>query len=83
MLQGYNESRLKSSFRKFYDRYNDIVCYYKLSLVQMLDGLFHTICETVIPILALATGNPVYLNSTNGARRVWPVSRRCLLLLGT
>ena len=26
MLQGYNESRLKSSFRKFYGRYNDLVC---------------------------------------------------------
>jgi hypothetical protein len=25
MLQGYNESRLKSSFRKFYGRYNDLV----------------------------------------------------------
>jgi hypothetical protein len=28
-------------------------------------------------------GNPVYLISTNGARRVWPVSRGCLLLRGT
>ena len=25
MLQGYNESRLKSSFRKFYGRYNDLI----------------------------------------------------------
>jgi hypothetical protein len=44
MLQGYNESRLKSSFRKFYGRYNDLVCDYKLSLAHMLNGLFHTIC---------------------------------------
>jgi hypothetical protein len=29
MLQGYNESRLKSSFRKFYGYYNDFVCDYK------------------------------------------------------
>ena len=29
MLQGYNEYRLKSSFRKFYGRYNDLVCDYK------------------------------------------------------
>ena len=36
MLQGYNESRLKSSFRKFYGRYNDLVCDYKLSLSHML-----------------------------------------------
>jgi hypothetical protein len=31
----------------------------------------------------LATGNLVYLISNKGARRVWPVSRGCLLLLGT
>ena len=30
MLQGYNESRLKSSFLKFYGRYNDLICDYKL-----------------------------------------------------
>ena len=44
MLQGYNESRLKSSFRKFYGRYNNLVCDYKLSLARMLNDLFHTIC---------------------------------------
>jgi hypothetical protein len=44
MLQGHNESRLKSSFRKFYGRYNDLVCDYKLSLAHMLNDLFHTIC---------------------------------------
>ena len=43
MLQGYNESRLKSSYRKFYGRYNDLVCDYKLPLAHMLDDLFHTI----------------------------------------
>jgi hypothetical protein len=43
MLQGYNESRLKSSFRKLYDRYNDLVCDYKLPLTHMLDDLFHTV----------------------------------------
>jgi hypothetical protein len=44
MLQGYNEFRLKSSFRKFYGRYNYLICYYKLPLAHMLDDLFHTIC---------------------------------------
>jgi hypothetical protein len=43
-LQGYNESHLKSSFREFYGRYNDLVCDYKLSLAHMLDDLFYTIC---------------------------------------
>jgi hypothetical protein len=40
MLQGYNEFRLMSSFRKFYG----LVCDYKLSLAHMLNDLFHTIC---------------------------------------
>jgi hypothetical protein len=44
MFQGYNESRLKSSFPKFYGRYNDLLCEYKLSPAQMLNDLFHTIC---------------------------------------
>jgi hypothetical protein len=34
-------------------------------------------------MLALTTGNPVYLISTKGARWVWPVSRGCLLILST
>jgi hypothetical protein len=44
MLQGYNESRLKSSFCKFYGRYNDFVCDYISSLAHMLNDLFHTLC---------------------------------------
>jgi hypothetical protein len=44
ILQGYNESRLKSYFRIFYGRYNDLVCDYKLSVANMLNDLFHTIC---------------------------------------
>jgi hypothetical protein len=44
MLQGYNKSRLKSSFREFYGHYNGLVCDYKLSLSHMLNDLFHTIC---------------------------------------
>jgi hypothetical protein len=44
MLQGYNESRLKSSSRKFYGRYKDLDCDYKLSLAHMLNDLFHTLC---------------------------------------
>jgi hypothetical protein len=34
-------------------------------------------------MLALTTDGPVCLISTNGTRQVWPVSRGCLLLLGT
>jgi hypothetical protein len=44
MLQGYNESRLKSYFRKFYGRYKDIVCDYKLSMANILNDLCHTLC---------------------------------------
>jgi hypothetical protein len=38
---------------------------------------------TVVSILALMTGNPVYLISTKGALRMWPVSRGCVLLRGS
>jgi hypothetical protein len=31
-------------FSKFYGRYNEHVCSYKLSLVNMLNDLFHTLC---------------------------------------
>jgi hypothetical protein len=43
MLQGYNESRLKSSLIP-YSHYNDLVCDYKLSLVHIINDLFHTPC---------------------------------------
>jgi hypothetical protein len=44
MVQGYGESRLKSSFRKFCGRWDDLVCNCKLPLARVLDDLFHTIC---------------------------------------
>jgi hypothetical protein len=40
MLQGYNKSRLKPTFSKFYGRYNDLVSDYKLSLAHMLNDFF-------------------------------------------
>jgi hypothetical protein len=43
---------------KFYGRYNDLVCDYKVSVAHMLDDLFHTLFKTVISILALTTGIP-------------------------
>jgi hypothetical protein len=63
MLQCCNESLLKS-FCKFYGRYNDLACNYKLPLAYMLNDLFYTLCLTVLSILALTIGNPVYLIST-------------------
>jgi hypothetical protein len=56
MLQGYNASRLKSLFCKFYSRYNDLICDYKLSLAHnaerfvsysLLDCNLHTGFEDV------------------------------------
>jgi hypothetical protein len=45
MLQGYNEARLKSSFRKFYLHYGDLVYNYKFverfSSYFFLDCLLH------------------------------------------
>jgi hypothetical protein len=79
LMLGYNNSRLKSSFCKFVDRNNHLVCDYKLSMAHMLKDLFHTICWTLV----LTTCNPVYLISTKGTQWMWPVGRGCLLLRGT
>jgi hypothetical protein len=51
-----------------------------IAFYTLLTSLFyiHTICYTVISMLALTTCNPVHLILTKSARRVWPVSRRCL-----
>jgi hypothetical protein len=40
-LNKYNESRLKSPFRKFYCLCNDLVCDNRLKLADMLNDLFH------------------------------------------
>ena len=37
--QGYVMERLKSSFRKFYGRYGDLIKYYEISLSQMLHDI--------------------------------------------
>jgi hypothetical protein len=57
-VEGYNESYLKASFRKFYGGYNDLVCDYNSSLAHMLNDLFPTLCFTVVSILDLTTANP-------------------------
>jgi hypothetical protein len=44
MLQDYNESRLKSSFRKSCGNYIDLFGDYKWSIAYMLKDLFHTLC---------------------------------------
>ena len=36
MSQGFQLSRLQAAFRKFYGRYNDLICPYNLSLGHML-----------------------------------------------
>jgi hypothetical protein len=51
MSQGFLQSRLQTSFRKFYDRslcYNDLVCHCNLPLGQMLSDVFHTICWAIL-----------------------------------
>jgi hypothetical protein len=44
MLQGSLQSRLQAAFRKFYGRYNDLVCKFKFSLGQKLSDVFHDNC---------------------------------------
>jgi hypothetical protein len=44
IASAYNEFRLKLYFRKIYGRYNDLACKYNLSLIYMLNNLFHIHC---------------------------------------
>jgi hypothetical protein len=41
MSQGFQLSRLQAAFRKFYDRYNDLICPYNLSLGHMQSDVSH------------------------------------------
>jgi hypothetical protein len=61
MLQGYKESRLKSSCCKLYGCYNYLVCNNNWLLAYMMNDLFHTLCKTVVSILALTTDNFINL----------------------
>jgi hypothetical protein len=83
VLKGFLQSRLMSAFRKFYGRYNYLINNYKLSLSQMLSGIFHTNSYTVIDTLTLTADNFAFMIKKLRSRRVWPVNKGCLLLLGT
>ena len=39
LIQGYVKERLKSSLRKFYSRYRDLIKQYEVSLSQMLNDI--------------------------------------------
>ena len=61
MSQRLQLSRLQAAFRKFYGRYNDLICSYNLSLGHMLSDMFHTNRYAVLYTLILTTGRTVYL----------------------
>ena len=42
MLHGFQLFRLQSAFRRFYCRYNDLICQFNLSLGHMLSDMFYT-----------------------------------------
>ena len=44
LLQGFQQSRLKAAFRKFYGRYNNLEYQYDLSFSQMLSDVFYSHC---------------------------------------
>ena len=83
IIQGFLESRLMSASRKFYGRYNDLIHNYKLSLSHMLSDIFHTNSYTALGTLTLTADNSALTTMDLGSRRVWPVNRGCLLILGT
>ena len=60
IIQEFIESSLMSAFRKFYDRYNDLIHNYKLSLNHML-------CYA--PVTLSRIGSPIRADLKNGVDR--------------
>ena len=69
ILQECEMSRLKAAFREFLGCYNDLVYHSNLSMEQMLSGVFHTNCQTVIDLLIQTAASSVYLIKTKVTRR--------------
>jgi hypothetical protein len=80
LLWFHTRTTLKLSFCKFCGRFTDLVCYYRL-LDWPIFWMIWLDCPYWLWRRVLLV-YPVYLISTKGARWVWPVRRRCLLLLG-
>lgn len=63
----FQHSCLNAAFLKFYYIYNDINCKYKLSLGQMLNDVFESMChmiENIRGMLNLCHSNCIALNTT-------------------
>ena len=83
--QGYVKERLKSSLRKFYDRYGDLIKQYEVSLSQMLnDILWPDHIQWQRPTdQTLYRAQPItefWVVSIEHLRRVWHADRGRLLL---
>jgi hypothetical protein len=72
-----------SVFHKFYDRYNDLIYNYKLSLICMSSDIFHTNGKTLLGTITLNADHYAFIVKNLGSSRVWTVGKRCLLLPGT
>jgi hypothetical protein len=68
----YSLNTVRSSIRSFVSRG------YKTS-ADRVSEMFHAVLDT----LSLTADNSIYMIKKLGSRRVWPVNRVCLLLLGT
>jgi hypothetical protein len=58
----------QAAFRKFYGRYNDLICPYNLSLGHMLSDMFHTNQSAVLDTLIFTVVRSVYLTWKNENR---------------
>jgi hypothetical protein len=72
-----------SAFCKLYGRYSDLIHNYKRSLSHMVSNIFHSNCQTALDTLTFTTDNSAFTIMELGSRRVRPVGRGRLLLLGT
>ena len=88
LKQGYLVERLKSSFRKFYGRYGDLIQQYEVSLSRMLNDIL-TLDQQWLPnqsdfppiswpLLPTLTFTELRVVSIEHLQRVWHASRECL-----
>ena len=82
--QGYVKERLKSSLRKFYCRYGDLIKQYEVSLSQMLNDILwpdHTQWQPPTDQTLYRTRpSEIWVVSIEHLRRVWHADRGRLLL---
>lgn len=77
MLQSFKSFLSESAFRRFYDRYDNVICQFNLELDKMLSDKFHTNWGH-----SSTMDYYLYLIKVLGSRWVWLIKWKYSLFLG-